>query len=638
MPFFSRTLFFLLLFSPLFLFSQHSDSLKGSIKKSTVRYFNQNQFEYGDSSTYLESPLYNFSKYITKNNLGNNGLAFNDLSYSPSITSYIGFNYFKNNYINYFFTPNNFKFYNTRSPYTDLFYVIGSKKEQLFKMKFSYNVKKNWNVTADFSRIRSEGFYQRQNTNHNFIALSSNYKSLNNRYYLLAGVMYNNAKNAENGGIINDSALLQRENLVGVNLANAKRTTINRSIYLKHYINIGTKSQDTATLNAILPKSRILLTTLFEDNILKYEDELPWNGYYSNIFYDSTRTFDSTYQRKFENELAWKRVNNKKYRGFKDILGIGLSIKHQYVRINQRELFKVSEVSVVHGLINTDQSQIDTTLSNLIAGGELFNTYSKNKLWWNLTTKYTLEGYNKGDYYTGVSLKKIFKDSLKVFSVMLEEKLQTSDYIYSRYVSNHFKWNNGFEKMKELHASLHFSMIKYNFALSARYSNYTNVFYFNDSAIAKQDNRSIPVLTFFLKKDFVFHNWHLSNKVTYQVVPDSSVIRIPELVLEQSLYYENDLFKHAMRLQVGVSLFYTSAYYANAYMPATSQFYLQNDKMSGNYPFLDFFIAARIKTVRVFFKIDHLNSGLAGTNYMIVPNYPINDRAFKFGVSWLFYD
>lgn len=646
-----KTLLLFLLFPSLSLFSQQKDSPKSYIRKSTVIYFNQNQFEYSDSVSFIENSLYNFPKYLNKNNLGNNGLAFNDLSYSPSISNYIGFNYSKNNYINYFFTPTNFKFYNTRSPYTDLFYIIGSKKEQLFKMVFSYNVKKNWNITADFSRIRSEGFYLRQNTNHNFIAFSSNYKSLNNRYYLLASIIYNNAKNSENGGIINEDSVrfnseLTNKKLIGVNLSNAKRVTINRSIYFKQYLNLGNKSQDIATLRAILPESRITLATLYEDNILKYEDEMPWSGYYPAIYYDSTRTFDSTYQRKFENELAWKRVNNKKHRGFKDILGIEMNIKHQLIKVNQRELFKVSDISVPHGLINTKQEQIDTALSNIIAGGGFFNTYSKNKLWWNLCAKYALRGYNKGDYYIGAILKKALKDSLNFLFFKVEEKLQTADYIYSHYVSNHFKWNNNFGKMKERHASVHFEIKKYNLALSATYRDYTNVFYFNDSAIAKQDTGSIPVLSFFLKKDFVYHNWHLNNKITYQNVPKSSVIRVPKLISEHSLYYENDVFKRAMRLQAGVSVFYPSAYYANAYMPATGQFYLQAKKMYGSYPFIDFFIAARIKTVRIFLKIDHLNSGLMESekyklvqnNYILTPNYPINDRAFKFGVSWIFYD
>jgi hypothetical protein len=126
--------------------------------------------------------------------------------------------------------------------------------------------------------------------------------------------------------------------------------------------------------------------------------------------------------------------------------------------------------------------------------------------------------------------------------------------------------------------------------------------------------------------------------VRYQYVPDLVVIRLPEWFGNMSLYYEGSLFKKAMFLQIGASVFYSSDYYANAYMPATGQFYLQSEKKYGNYPYIDVFLNVRIKTVRVFIKVDHLNSGWSGSNYMLAPHYPMNDRLFKFGVSWRFWD
>jgi hypothetical protein len=98
------------------------------------------------------------------------------------------------------------------------------------------------------------------------------------------------------------------------------------------------------------------------------------------------------------------------------------------------------------------------------------------------------------------------------------------------------------------------------------------------------------------------------------------------------------VLKNAARIQVGVSMFYTSAYFANAYMPATAQFYLQDEKKYGNYPFIDFFFNAQVKNVRIFFKVDHLNSGMMGDTYIQTPGNPMNGRAFKIGFSWRFFD
>ncbi|MFA5781089.1 MAG: putative porin, partial [Bacteroidales bacterium] len=67
-------------------------------------------------------------------------------------------------------------------------------------------------------------------------------------------------------------------------------------------------------------------------------------------------------------------------------------------------------------------------------------------------------------------------------------------------------------------------------------------------------------------------------------------------------------------------------------------FYLQNDFKSDNYPFFDFFVNLKIKRARIYLKFDHVNSGLMGYNYYMIPHYPMSDRAFKFGISWMFYD
>ncbi|MGQ0827091.1 MAG: putative porin [Bacteroidota bacterium] len=611
----------LLLLLPFHLSAGNTDSIVSLKKNNTTRVFTVNQFEFLDSSRYIDNTLYNFQNYLGRAHLGNNGLAFNSLHFQP-MPAAIGFNYFKNNFENYFYTSKKLKFYNTRTPYTDLFYVIGNKREQLFKMTFSYNIKKNWNVSVDFSRIRSEGFYQRQSTNNNFIAVSSNFRSGNNRYWFLAGVFYNNVKNNENGGIADDSVFENAgvidKKLIDINLTSAKRKTINRSIYFKQYLNFGRRSADTASHNMITPESRLILTSVFDDNILVYEDGNPLSGFYTDIYYDSTKTFDSTYSFKIENELAWKRTDNKKRRGLKDMLGVGVNVKHQ--------------------LINVRQYEIDTALNNIIAGAEFYNTYSNHKLWWNIGAKYTLEGYNAEDYSASATIKKEVIDSLSSLSLKIESRQQAPDFIYHRFSSNHFKWNNSFEKIQESGATINLSISKYDMDIGVDFRGYTNVLYFDTNAIAKQYKGSIGILSATFKKDFTFHNWHFNNHIRYQLAPDSIVIRIPEFVSEHSLYYENEVLKGAMRLQIGASVFYTSEYYANAYMPATAQFYLQDNKRYGGYPFIDFFINAQIKTVRIFIKIDHLNSGWMENRSMLTANYPMNDRAFKLGVSWRFFN
>jgi hypothetical protein len=617
MRIFIRSLFFTLIYAPFSVLGQN-DTLSNYSKPSVTSYFTQNQFEYLDSINKINISLKNFHKYIPKNNLGNTGLVFNDLSYSP-LPSTIGFNYYKNNYQNYFFSNQKILFYNTRTPYTDVFYVIGTKREQLFKMIFSYNIKKNWNISVDFLRIRSEGVYLRQNTNDNSIDLTTNYKSDNNKYWLIGSIALNSYKNAENGGIQSDSVFENGgsidKKLLDIKLTSAKKSVGNFNFFLKQILNFGKNSKDTSKAG-IIPYSRLILTSGLDANYFKYEDSNPMSGFYSNVFYDTIKTFDSSFYYNIENEIAWKRLDNLKHRGLQDIIGLGLNVKHQFISVRQRS--------------------IDSTFNNIIIGAELYNTYSNHSFFWNLTGKYVVNGYNIGDHLLSGCVKK--QISNYVIGIYARTQLQEADFIYNKYRSNHFLWDNDFKKTTKNSAEAFFQSNKYDFKINATFSKFTNIAYFDNYAVARMYNGSLSVLSVALNKDFSFFNWHLDNKIVYQIAPDSCIIRIPEYILEHSLYYENNLLKDALLVQIGASLFFTSSFYANSYMPATGQFYLQNDKKTGNYPFIDFFINAQVKNVRIFFKIDHLNSGWSGNNYMVTPDYPYPDRTFKLGVSWKFFD
>lgn len=59
----------------------------------------------------------------------------------------------------------------------------------------------------------------------------------------------------------------------------------------------------------------------------------------------------------------------------------------------------------------------------------------------------------------------------------------------------------------------------------------------------------------------------------------------------------------------------------------------------GNYPYVDLFVMAKWKRMRIFLKYQHLNKGLFGEGaYFSAANYPLNPGMFKIGLSWGFYD
>ena len=132
--------FFLLLST--FSFSENSDTLTFQKNKNSTIFYESPSFGNLDSINYIDLTLDNFQKIPNRNYLGNAGSAdvglFNDYSFSQ-----LGFNYSKNYFENYFYTKQNLKFFQTLTPYTDLFYLAGSKREQQFKMTFSITLLAN---------------------------------------------------------------------------------------------------------------------------------------------------------------------------------------------------------------------------------------------------------------------------------------------------------------------------------------------------------------------------------------------------------------------------------------------------------------------------------------------------------------
>ena len=75
----------------------------------------------------------------------------------------------------------------------------------------------------------------------------------------------------------------------------------------------------------------------------------------------------------------------------------------------------------------------------------------------------------------------------------------------------------------------------------------------------------------------------------------------------------------------------------NAYDPALAEFYIQTNRKYGNFPRFDFFVDGKIRTMRIFLKLEHFNASLSGYNYYSAPNYPYRDMIFRFGVVWNFF-
>ena len=140
------------------------------------------------------------------------------------------------------------------------------------------------------------------------------------------------------------------------------------------------------------------------------------------------------------------------------------------------------------------------------------------------------------------------------------------------------------------------------------------------------------------QKEFKAGKFALDNTLLYQnVVSDEDVLNIPSVITRNTLYYTDELFKKSLKLQTGVTFNYFTKYNMNGYDPLLAEFYTQNETELGGFPRFDFFINAKVRQTRIFFKLEHFNSSLTGYNYFSAPNQPYRDFAIRFGLVWDFF-
>ena len=164
------------------------------------------------------------------------------------------------------------------------------------------------------------------------------------------------------------------------------------------------------------------------------------------------------------------------------------------------------------------------------------------------------------------------------------------------------------------------------------------IYYGSDSRVA-QHSGNVSLTSLYARKDFRFAGVHLDHRALVQFTSNESVLPVPTFSAFLSYYYEFWVKRDVLRVQVGFDGRYNTSYYAPGYNPALSVFYNQREVKVGNYPYLDAFVAAKWKRMRILLKYQHVNMNLFGNGeYFQTALYPLNPRMFKLGISWSWYD
>ena len=555
-----------------------------------------------------------------------------------------------------FYVPTDqFRFYNTKSPYLNAVYnTCGSKTtgDEHIKVIYTQNAGKRINIGGLFDYMYGQGYYNSQSTSYMGANAWASY--IGDKYDFHFYYTHNYMKLAENGGITDENYILHPENMrrtydsddIPVWLSSTWSKQEHDVIHFNHRYNIGyyrTEGDSTNLKEVFVPVSSIFHT--FSLRYLR-------RGYIAYNTPDNYHTYDyipgdSTNDRT-KNFIMRNTVGLSLREGFNKYAAAGINayIAFENMSFEQPDSLSSSLTpGKVSRLINNKVSE-----NNIAVGGQLIRTQG-TMIHYDVNGEFTIVGERLGDFRItgrGELNLPIMGDTAQVVLNALVQNKKPSYYL-RHYHSRHAWWNNDFDKEWRMRIQGQVSYPKTRTKLTIGMENIKNYCYFENTGTAtaegfsnnvtpRQSSGNVQVISANLNQNFKFGILHIDNDITYQKSTKSDLIPLPTLSLYSNLYIEFKIAK-VLNCELGGDLKYFTEYEAPDYSPVVSQFMLQNannKKKVGNYPLISVYANFDLKRTRFYVQYYHVNQ--SDGRYLWLPGYPMNPGGLHFGISWNFYD
>ena len=591
---------------------------RSQIIDTTLTNMHRERFWYRDTTFYQD--------------LGNIGTASHPVLWR--FPNQIGARLGKRAFERFYRDPAQIAYYDTRSPYSHLWYVQGTRGEQVFEAKYSRNVSPNWNIGFAYDRISANKQLRPERTrdgqvDHFGLLLFTHYRTPDSTYQLFANAMHQAHVQIESGGVRLRERLLNgngdvvreadtRDSLyrygqLDVFLSQAANREVRNSYRLAHSYRLAGEGL----------KVFHVFDSRFQKNFFS-DNQLPRLGpggpilFYPPPLLDTLRTQDITRYLQVENSAGIS----------------GASPLYFYKLYLKRR--DISYTTTAYDSSRREPGPIDGNLryrsrfSQHFAGLDT-RVNLPNRLFVRANGEFQFSGDYRAEVALGLPFLWLSRSMISYEPALVEQV----------YLSNHFRWRNSFTKSLADRTGLHlFARFSRQWVkLDVTLDRITNYVFFNEQAKPEQYSPTMRIYSASLHHHIRARNLHFDNILTYTNTDQAPKIQVPSLLLNSKLYYEGPIYKNALFGQLGIDTYFTTRYYPYAYMPVTQQFFLQNSFPALPYPVVDVFLAADIKSVNLFVKVHHVNQGLMGArSYTVTPFYPALQRSIQFGVKWLFFD
>ena len=590
---------------------------------------NLQQFNLGEpgSPTYMG---FDNASYFSKNGRAN----FSSNAIQTFNPSQIGLLPFDNN--------QNLRLYRAFAPFTKFNYLQGPGKTIAVNALHTQNFGARSNITLDYSSVTSQEQYvgSLQNNTHRNIHINQLSISKNGKYKQVVYLGWERGNRQENGGLASetdffipvDSSKFKIRPLGAYN----PRLTTAKSLFSNHNHQLYQQYKINSRLYITQAMSWEKITYQFKDS------KRDTSFYGKNYFGTALKTNDSN---------VWQLVNH----------AIGIKKSSDLFQFHAQHLYQAATYQ--SNLLRFTQNQ--KSLKYQSAGLQLDGSLILHRFpSMQFSAAYMYAGYAKNSHQLFGSfplLRKSHQNHNKGFKYLhingeVQNQTKPATFFQQNFYSNHFIYNNEFQLTGDKHIAgrINFhnqtdssAKRQLGFFAVIRSGSWINPILSLDSLpftqFASQPYNQVELNFTMRGKHLYFNQTANIKKFNSSSSPTIFNMGQPVLRTTTTLEYKMPAFKKAMILTLGTNIQYTSKFQNTTYRPDAGSFIVHSNLTNlGNYFELDLYAVAKVQTVDIFLKAEHINEIFVipgfNTRYQYVAGYPIQPYRIRFGLNWKFYN
>ena len=391
-----------------------------------------------------------------------------------------------------------------------------------------------------------------------------------------------------------------------------------------------------------VPVTSFIHTVKFDNYRRIYEAYQTPADYYLNEYYDAGRlTGDSIY----DQTKHWHMKNT-----------FAIAMLEGFNKWAKAGLKAFASYDLRHYELPTMEGGFEKYNEHVLSVGGQLSKQEGKTLHYNAVAEIGLTGVDAGtlaiDGNVDVNIP-FLGDTLQVRGDAFFHR-ETPSFYYRNYHARHLWWENDLDKTIHTRIMGTLSFPKTRTKLRVAVDEIKNYTYFSQSyditeeglrtgvmVTPMQESGGINLLTAQLEQNFRLGILNWENQFTYQHSSKESALPVPAFNAYTNLYIKFKVVK-VLNVDLGADMRYFTSYEAPDYSPYMGQYTVQgngeNNVKIGNYPIVNVYANVHIKHTRFFVMMSHINAGQGDKNYFFAPHYPMNERVFRIGVSWNFFN